>query len=388
MGVLNWSLSAARNALVDPLVRALDGASARDYPAMIRGVMSGVRAFSDDRGGALVSSGTGNSYAVQTLSGVTELRPGVTVGFWADRDNTDAPFLNVDGTGPKSLRAADGSVLGAGTIQQGHFYTATWDELFGTLPKWRLVGADGGAGTAGTLVKPDASGSLASRAAHNGEAPGFVYLAVSTTAAGPAWTLYIKQGTSGTDADWSVGLPLKSSPAQSTADAQAAADSATASAGTATDRAAVATSQAGVAVDRASVATAQATTATDRALVAAAQAATAMQGAAAATVGAQTATQQAQIASDQATLSTQNRIASASARDQAAAAATATAGDRVQTGIDRAAASDTVTASQASATAAQAAAADARQFAAAIGQQIYDFSFDSAPDPSNDWSVG
>ncbi|MGW8788863.1 hypothetical protein, partial [Heyndrickxia sporothermodurans] len=258
MGVLNWSLSAARNALVDPLIRALDGASARDYPGMIRGVMSGVRAFADDRGGALVSGGTGNSYTVQTLSGITELRPGVTIGFWADRDNTDAPFLNVDGTGPKSLRGSDGSVLGAAALQQGHFYTAIWDEVLGSLPKWRLVGADGGSGTAGSLLKPDASGTLASRAAHNGEPVGFIYLAVSTTTAGPAWTFYIKQGTSGTDADWSPGLPLKVSPAQSTADAQDAADRALASQGIAVDRASVATSQATVAVDRAGVAIVQA----------------------------------------------------------------------------------------------------------------------------------
>lgn len=380
MGVLNWSLSAARNALVDPLIRALDGASARDYPGMVRGVMSGVRALSDDRGGALVSEGTGNSYTIRTLSGVSELRPGVTVSFWADRDNTDAPSLNVDGTGPNPLRAADGTTLPPGAIQRGRLYTAAWSAILDTPVGWVLVGSGDVGGGGGTILKPDASGSLVGRSAYNLRDPGFVYLAVSTVANVPTWTMYIKQGVSGTDADWSVGLPIKASPAQSTADAQVAATAATGASATAVDRAAVATAQAAVAIDRATVATTQAGTAS-------AQAAIAVDRAGVAVAQATLATQGAQTASDAAISAAASRDAATGAAASATAAATTTTADRTQTQIDRAAMSNAVTLAQSASAGAQAAVADARAIVNMVGAPIYDFSYDSAADPSNDWSA-
>jgi hypothetical protein len=74
--------------------------------------------------------------------------------------------------------------------------------------------------------------------------------------------------------------------------------------------------------------------------------------------------------------------------DRAQAAATATAGDRAQTGNDRAAAAAAVDAAQQARSAAEIAAAEARAAAAQLGLVAYDWSLDSDPDASNDWSTG
>lgn len=128
MGVPSWSLSVALNALVDPLVRALDGASARSFPEMIRGVMVGVRALSDDRGGAITTGGAANAYTAKTASGLVRLEPGTAILVRIDRTNTDLAFLNVDGTGPRPWCDRDGAQLGAGLLGPGRFLQAIWDD--------------------------------------------------------------------------------------------------------------------------------------------------------------------------------------------------------------------------------------------------------------------
>lgn len=127
MGVLSWALDAARNAFADPAVAAADGASGRQIPASLRALMAATRALADDQGGALTTVGSANAYVLATASGVTALRSGLTLSFWADRANTDAPSLNVDGTGPRPWCAADGAPLAAGVVQPGRVYTVTYN---------------------------------------------------------------------------------------------------------------------------------------------------------------------------------------------------------------------------------------------------------------------
>ncbi|MFK5600266.1 hypothetical protein ACFZ8E_25185 [Methylobacterium sp. HMF5984] len=127
MGVLSWALDRLANAFVDPTIPAVDGASARSYPDLIRGLMSGTRAYADDQGGAITTKGVGNAYVAVTASGVTALRPGLSLLFKVHATNTDLATLNVDGTGPKPWADRDGNALIVGGIAAGHFLRATYD---------------------------------------------------------------------------------------------------------------------------------------------------------------------------------------------------------------------------------------------------------------------
>ncbi len=131
MGVLSWALDRFANATADPTIPAQDGASARSFMDMIRGLMAGSRALADDQGGAIVTTGTANAYLVQTASGVTALRPGVSLLVQIDRTNTDAATLNVEGTGPKPWRDGDGGEFVPAYLPSRRFVRVTWDATRG-----------------------------------------------------------------------------------------------------------------------------------------------------------------------------------------------------------------------------------------------------------------
>lgn len=241
MGVLDWAPTPARNASADPDIRAADGTAARDLPSAVRGVMAAAAALALDQGGALVSTGTDNVYVVVTNSGISP-KPGASVTFWADRDNTAEPALDIDGSGPRRWRGADGLSLPAGSIQGGLLYTVAWaGSEVGKAPGWYTTGSVGGAGSVAGVAF-DFSGTLAERAQYDAQPRGKVYLAVADTPLGPSWTLYLKRSNG--FGDWSTGLAIKASPAQSTADAQAAADAAAAQRALAAQQAAAAQAQA------------------------------------------------------------------------------------------------------------------------------------------------
>lgn len=127
MGVLSWAIDRFANATADPTIPAQDGASARSFMDMLRGVMAGNRALADDQGGAIVTTGTANAYVITTASGVTQLRAGLSLLAQIDRTNTDVAFLNVDGTGPKPWRDGDGAEFAAGALPPKRFVRITWD---------------------------------------------------------------------------------------------------------------------------------------------------------------------------------------------------------------------------------------------------------------------
>ena len=131
MGVRDWVPTPARNAAVDPAIQAADGTSGREFPLSIRGVMAGVAALAADQGGALRTGGVGNSYVVNTLSGLKTPRPGISILVEVDRANSDAVTLNVDGTGPRPWLDMSGAQLPAGTLQPPAILRATWSETRG-----------------------------------------------------------------------------------------------------------------------------------------------------------------------------------------------------------------------------------------------------------------
>lgn len=128
MGVLSWALDRIANATADPTIPAQDGASARSFMDMLRGIMAGSRALADDQGGSITTGGVQpNVYTVMTASGVSALRPGLSFLVKIDRSNTDAATLNIDGTGPVPWRDADGREFGAGVLPSGRFVRITYD---------------------------------------------------------------------------------------------------------------------------------------------------------------------------------------------------------------------------------------------------------------------
>ncbi|MGN8092800.1 tail fiber domain-containing protein [Methylobacterium sp. 22177] len=137
MGVWNWSLSAARNALSDALIQAIDGASARNLPGLVRSVMAAMRAYADDQGGGIVTTGTANAYVAATSSGVSELRPGMSLLLRLDRTNTGAASLNVDGSGPKPWRDIAGKEFDPGDLVAGTTVSVVYDE---TTDAWLATG--------------------------------------------------------------------------------------------------------------------------------------------------------------------------------------------------------------------------------------------------------
>ena len=128
MSVTDWSLSAAANDVADPTIPALDGASGRILPRLVRAVMAGVRAISDDRGGAIITGGQNNAYTAQSAAGVTRLRPGIRVLVRVDRTNTAEPTLNLDGTGARPWCDRAGAPLVAGLVGKDRFLEAIWDD--------------------------------------------------------------------------------------------------------------------------------------------------------------------------------------------------------------------------------------------------------------------
>lgn len=150
MGAFDWSVTPAQNSIADALVRAIDGASARDYPGLVRGVQAGVAALAADQGGALVTAGAADAYTVSTSSGVKAMRAGVRLVVKADRDSQQAPTFAPDGLAPRPWLDASGQPA---RVRQGRVYVLTADPDRGwisdALPA--LGNGDLAAAPAGTL---------------------------------------------------------------------------------------------------------------------------------------------------------------------------------------------------------------------------------------------
>ncbi|AYO85321.1 hypothetical protein [Methylobacterium brachiatum] len=139
MSAFDWKTDPAQNGQADSAVPAIAGTTARLFPDAARGIMAGVAMLVADQGGALVSQGAGDVYAVQTMSGLKPA-PGVMIGFWANRDSVAEPALAVDGYGPARLLASDGGELAPGSMRKGEFQLVVWDEAVASgAPAWRKI---------------------------------------------------------------------------------------------------------------------------------------------------------------------------------------------------------------------------------------------------------
>lgn len=228
----------------------------------------------------------------------------------------------------------------------------------------------------------DAAGPLAQRDTLNNQPPGFVFLAVDPL----PWRLYAKVRNTNQASDWSPGQEVSSPPA-STVEAQEAATNATEQAGIATGGASTATTQAGISTQAAGTATTQAGVATTQAGISTTQAGVASQAAGTSTAQAGISTTQAGIATAAAgTATTQAGIATAQSQ-LAVQAQAATAGDRIQTGSDRGASSASASTAQTARDDARSAAADAAYAAAALSTAAFDFNYETAAAPTDDWNT-
>lgn len=244
-------------------------------------------------------------------------------------------------------------------------------------------------------IKWDVAGPPSDRAKYNDQGVGFVYLSI-----GDPWTLYTKIANTGQAGDWSAGQEIKGSPAESTAEAQAARDDALLSADSANTASGAAAAAASSAAGSASSAAGSAGLAASNARDAQTSAGTAASQATTASSGAAEATNQAATAVAQAAAAAVARQAAETARDltlpaastaQAASAAAAVARETALAAQSAAvAARDAAIAVRQSTeeqkTAAVAAAANAATYAAVVRSAAYDFNFDSSPSPANDWN--
>lgn len=100
-------------------------------PAVTASIPTGRATF------AGLSTGTGNAYEVTMPNTRVTNTAGDEVVFIADRTNTGAATLNVDGIGAVSLRQGDGSVLVAGDLKEDLIYEARYDA---TNNRFQLMG--------------------------------------------------------------------------------------------------------------------------------------------------------------------------------------------------------------------------------------------------------
>lgn len=125
MSVIDWSPQPSGNAVADRSIPAHDGASGREIPSLIRGVMAAIRRMSDAQGGALTTAGVGDAYTVTTGVGLTSLRAGLQFMVRANRDSVIAPTLRIDG-----LPAVDWLSAGADVpvvLRAGRIYSVVYD---------------------------------------------------------------------------------------------------------------------------------------------------------------------------------------------------------------------------------------------------------------------
>lgn len=142
MSVTDWSPQPSGNAVADRSIPARDGMAGREIPEAFRGLMAKTAALAIDQSGALVSAGAGNVYTVVTNSSFVEMKPGVSVSFTADRTNTAAPVLSVDGSPPRQWIDADGAVFADGDVKPGQIYSVAWIASGpGGLPAWKTFGS-------------------------------------------------------------------------------------------------------------------------------------------------------------------------------------------------------------------------------------------------------
>jgi len=110
-GVLDWSTTPGSNTTVDG-VSIAEGMQAGLVNNGMRAIMALVREWQLDASG-VVTAGAGNAYTITSNQGIAAYADGLRFSFRADRNNTGAATLNVDGRGAKALRKTAAGALTA-----------------------------------------------------------------------------------------------------------------------------------------------------------------------------------------------------------------------------------------------------------------------------------
>lgn len=155
--IYDWSLTAADNATADADINWQENQPPDTVNNSARQMMTRVAELLDDLGAVADSTGSGNTYAVTAQSGITAYARGITISFKADKTNTGAATLNVNGIGDVALNTTTTGALAAGQIRAGGVYYAIHD---GT--RFLLLNAGAGtvtienleAGVLGRLMQP------------------------------------------------------------------------------------------------------------------------------------------------------------------------------------------------------------------------------------------
>lgn len=133
--VYSWSTTAGSNASADPTISWAEGQLPSTVNDSARAMMAAVASWIRDQGGYATTAGSSNAYTLALSQTMTAKVPSL-IGFKADRANTGAATLNVDGTGAYPLRGTTGTDLVAGDIVPGCIYLATW---VSASSEWLLI---------------------------------------------------------------------------------------------------------------------------------------------------------------------------------------------------------------------------------------------------------
>jgi hypothetical protein len=133
-GVFDYSTTANSNTTVGG-VSIAEGMAPGNVNNGMRAQMADTRKWQLDWSG-IVTAGASNAYTITSNQGVTAYVDGMRISFRADRNNTGAATLNVDGRGAKALRKISGGALvalAADDIVDGAIYDvvyASGDDVF------------------------------------------------------------------------------------------------------------------------------------------------------------------------------------------------------------------------------------------------------------------
>lgn len=129
MTLYKWSQTASADATADSTINWAEGQSPASVNDSARAMMAAVAKYRDDVAGAIVTTGTGTAYAVNTYQAFQSLSQlnGQVIAFTPHATNGATVTLNADALGGKPLRSAPGAELPTGVLIQGTPYAALYN---------------------------------------------------------------------------------------------------------------------------------------------------------------------------------------------------------------------------------------------------------------------
>lgn len=129
MTLYKWSQAASADATADSTVNWAEGQSPSSVNDSARAMMAAIAKYRDDVAGAIVTTGTGTAYAVNTyqvFQSFAQLNAQM-IAFTPHATNGATVTLNVDSLGGKPLRSAPSAELPVGVLIQGTPYVALYN---------------------------------------------------------------------------------------------------------------------------------------------------------------------------------------------------------------------------------------------------------------------